>query len=324
MDQSDITTRRFHTMRRVNCRRVVFVIWAMLLMTCDAWAEWRLGVMLYDPDPNPLAHGVKITAVTPGDPAQSHGLEAGDMIYAIDGRWVHTVAEVHHSVVKSSGAIVLKIRDWRTGAVLDLRVPLRWTLKFPALRPARRTALNRMSPLERLRLRDAMLAYINDAVIAQHVQMHTRMQNDPTMTPRMRGDMLLTFHRGFIAGMETSLAQQGLPLPMWIPGTPIPEEMNIAEVPGFPGQTAFLFPPGRPPVTPVLPLEFRGVNLRNFPDRASLGMAIRPFHDAVHGAIGMQGTPRNAMGDFTSPAAPIFWCWHAFVDQIYADWEYAH
>src|SRR5690606_26947717 len=39
------------------------------------------------------------------------------------------------------------------------------------------------------------------------------------------------------------------------------------------------------------------------------------YHNGVHVAVG------GAMGAFKSPAAPIFWLWHAFVDDVWFDWQ---
>lgn len=39
------------------------------------------------------------------------------------------------------------------------------------------------------------------------------------------------------------------------------------------------------------------------------------YHNSVHGIMG------GVMGNFRSPAAPIFWLWHAYVDDIWKRWE---
>lgn len=51
-------------------------------------------------------------------------------------------------------------------------------------------------------------------------------------------------------------------------------------------------------------------------DSCSFGTAraVEPWHDGVHGAIG------GAIGPIPfAPAAVIFWCWHAFIDNLYWD-----
>jgi hypothetical protein len=44
--------------------------------------------------------------------------------------------------------------------------------------------------------------------------------------------------------------------------------------------------------------------------------AVNGWHGSVHTTVG--GTMANAD---ISPAAVIFWPWHAFVDNIYARWQ---
>lgn len=53
-----------------------------------------------------------------------------------------------------------------------------------------------------------------------------------------------------------------------------------------------------------------------FESGADLGNAINGWHGSVHIAIG--GTMSSIM---IASAAPIFWCWHAFVDHIYWNWQ---
>ena len=40
-----------------------------------------------------------------------------------------------------------------------------------------------------------------------------------------------------------------------------------------------------------------------------------PYHNSVHGTMG------GVMGNFRSPAAPIFLLWHAWVDDLWKSWE---
>ena len=48
-----------------------------------------------------------------------------------------------------------------------------------------------------------------------------------------------------------------------------------------------------------------------------LWQAMVPWHAAVHFGVG------GAMRDLhTSPAALIFWPWHAYVDNVYYSWEH--
>lgn len=43
-----------------------------------------------------------------------------------------------------------------------------------------------------------------------------------------------------------------------------------------------------------------------------------PFHNRLHGLVG------GTMGTSASPADPVFWLHHAFIDKIWADWQALH
>ncbi|WP_412762755.1 tyrosinase family protein [Peribacillus frigoritolerans] len=62
--------------------------------------------------------------------------------------------------------------------------------------------------------------------------------------------------------------------------------------------------------------QFARENLRNFPTVEALGDALIRPHNDVHIAVG------GVMNNVTrSPEAPIFWPWHAFIDDIWWEWE---
>ena len=43
-----------------------------------------------------------------------------------------------------------------------------------------------------------------------------------------------------------------------------------------------------------------------------------PFHNRLHGLVG------GTMALSTSPADPLFWLHHAFIDKLWADWQILH
>lgn len=43
-----------------------------------------------------------------------------------------------------------------------------------------------------------------------------------------------------------------------------------------------------------------------------------PFHNRLHGLVG------GTMGLSTSPAEPLFWLHHGFIDKLWTDWEILH
>lgn len=168
-----------------------------------------------------------------------------------------------------------------------------------------RKDLNQLSTAQRTTLVNLMLNYLTEDVIADHMNIvHSGVQ-------------IFTGHRAYIAGMEGFLSANGggafVPLPVWDSKNPIPAEFNVIKNPG----------PMRPPLqnlNPGIPkpaqFEYPQV-CENFDDPDDLGNAINPWHGQVHCAIG--GTMCNIM---QASAAPIFWCWHAFVDHVYWDWQH--
>lgn len=170
---------------------------------------------------------------------------------------------------------------------------------------AHRADLNALSAAERQVLVNLMLPYLTDAVVAQHTAIiHT-------------GEEIFTGHRAYIADMETHLAATGgaafVPLPMWDPATPIPPEFNVVKPQddSTPRPPLVNLNPGLP-----MPAEWDYPAVCEFESAADLGNAINGWHGGVHGAIG------GTMGAFSiASAAPIFWCWHAFVDHIYWNWQ---
>lgn len=170
---------------------------------------------------------------------------------------------------------------------------------------AHRQDLNTLSPADRLALVDLMLAYLSDDVVDDHMSIvHS-------------GVELFTGHRAYIAGMESFLSANGgaayVPLPYWNSANPIPAEFNVVkpEDDGTPRPPLVNLNPNIPK-----PADYEYPAVCDFDDPDDLGNAINGWHGSVHCTIG--GTMCNIM---IASAAPIFWCWHAFVDHIYWDWQ---
>jgi len=124
--------------------------------------------------------------------------------------------------------------------------------------------------------------------------------------------MFLTFHREFIGGLDAFLSEQGypqfVPLRAWNPAEPIPMEFNI---PNFgPRRLRNLNP------NVSFSPDFDPENLSSFRTVAELGDALMSRHNLVHQRIG------GIMNDMRmAPLAPIFWPFHGFIDDIYANWQ---
>jgi hypothetical protein len=165
---------------------------------------------------------------------------------------------------------------------------------------AHRIDLNAIPAADRQGLVDLMLTYLTDDVIDDHMSIiHS-------------GVDFFTGHRAYLGAMETWLAANGgaqfVPLPEWTPANPIPPEFNVVKAPRPALQNL------NPNMPPAPGFAFPGVcstlTLQELSD------AVNPWHGGVHVTIG------GAMGNLMdAPAAPIFWCWHAYLDDIYFDWE---
>jgi len=150
-----------------------------------------------------------------------------------------------------------------------------------------------------------ILKYLTDAIVARHASIvHS-------------GHHLLTGHRGYLAELEqfltTNKGSRYVPLPYWTPAEAIPPEFNVVKA----TDSGRVRPPLRN-LTPELPLppEFRFPGICKIGDGEKLGDALNGWHGSVHVKVG------GAMGSLEiSPAAPIFWCWHAYIDDVYWAWE---
>jgi len=174
-----------------------------------------------------------------------------------------------------------------------------------------RRNLNSLTGPERTTLVGLMLNYINDAVVWAHNP------NNPAAIVHHMGEHAFITHRNFIGDMEAWLATHGgaqfVPLPSWNPANPIPAEFNVVKPQD--GGAA------RPPLVNLNPNLPKPASL-NPPALCSIANAdalwdvnVDGWHGSVHITIG------GTMGDITiAPAAPIFFCWHGFVDEIYDDY----
>ncbi len=174
------------------------------------------------------------------------------------------------------------------------------------------------SPAERIDLYTQMSNYITMTIIAEHCSILAGDQKHGTAR-------FLPWHRNYIKHMEDYLVSQGrgqfVPLPKWNPSTCIPDEFFVGG--GVDPDCVLVF--DFPPCTNCSALEnqcpgiFRPANLSvdlcgqtNF---NSFRPTLEGWHNGVHGAVG------GTMNAYKSPSAPIFWLWHAFVDDIWFDWQ---
>lgn len=159
----------------------------------------------------------------------------------------------------------------------------------------------------------------------------------------------LRFHREHLFSLDNYIASQNhstIPLmPMWDPSNPVPwyfngwepaigtptvTYMNISTQCSNCGTTSFTedYTPYTPPTTgrPTnlqLPAMIGGVypntQLCGWTNAVDLSNEISAWHGGVHIALAFAGG--GIMGSGRSPAAFIFWAWHAYVDQVWYDWD---
>lgn len=126
----------------------------------------------------------------------------------------------------------------------------------------------------------------------------------------------LTWHREYLAKMEAALMSVNplvaIPYWDWVNDRAIPSQLNnAADITAW-GITRGTFNAGGLPTAPVINGALASA------DYASFRIAIEGPHGWVHNAVG------GTMGTSSSPADPLFWLHHAFIDKLYADWETAH
>lgn len=169
----------------------------------------------------------------------------------------------------------------------------------------RRPNIYDFSSRERALLADLILEYTTPEIIDRHWNAVLSGAHDDPVG-------FLSFHRSYILGLEEFLIRRGYgqwaPLPAWNPAEPIPLEFNIPST--GPGRLLNLNPG-------VSFAEFfEPAYLLGFPTEAELGEALIPRHNLVHSRIG--GIMNNLR---LAPAAPIFWLFHSFIDDIWWEWQ---
>jgi hypothetical protein len=168
-----------------------------------------------------------------------------------------------------------------------------------------------LTQTERKTLADHIWDFLTDAVVADHPHF------DHAYT-------VVDDHRRYLTRLERFLykrgAKQFIPLPAWDPVTRIPPEFRAVR-PYDDGS----FDKGGVPRPPIanddpgiaLPLSLQPGVICAEATLPDLWQAMLTWHADVHFGVG--GTMQDI---HTSPAALIFWPWHAFVDNIYWNWEH--
>jgi len=164
--------------------------------------------------------------------------------------------------------------------------------------------------IDRQMLVNLMLDYITDAVVEDHL-----INGQHTSDRRF-----LIWHRGYIGRLEEYLSANGgeqfVPLPYWAPDTIVPNEFRVVK-PQDDGTMGERTPLERfGPAVQNIPSSYTTDLCSSFAEIDDLANDLESFHNTIHGYIG------GTMGDIRiAPAAPLFFCWHGWIDKVYADFE---
>lgn len=139
--------------------------------------------------------------------------------------------------------------------------------------------------------------------------------------PGMDGRNFLPWHREYLAKLEARLMAVNplVTIPYWnsVVDRAIPTPLTGAAFLATWGITRGTWAPGQLATTTVFnatmaqgvtPPDFRTFELR----------LERDVHNNTHRAVG------GTMGTSTSPADPVFWLHHAFIDKCWDDWQRVH
>ncbi len=213
-----------------------------------------------------------------------------------------------------------------------------------------RPDINSFTSTQKADLANLIIDYVDNEIL----EYHCNYSQAPWNALDIHSDFdFLPFHRVYLEGLEDSLIRWGrpefVPLPYWDPLTPAPMEFRTAgpdsngidpdcatptcRIVDGPCDTIENWEPTvRFPRALSLPIQSGSQNdlcdwemdpvvpSSRFccPDGLSRQIEV-PWHNPVHAArdSGMRGV----MGNFRSPAAAIFWIWHAYVDDVWKTWE---
>lgn len=179
-------------------------------------------------------------------------------------------------------------------------------LFLPAVVLAQRPLVSDLSPVQQKRLAWAIVEYADDAVVANHAMFVDAYRPGS-------GDQFLNMAQAMTTDLEKYLAKRGLVLPAWNPDLVIPRELAVVRSEESGKERPALV---NLAVDLPLPRGFRGDRLANFATPQELGDALLPWHNKVHFQIG------GSMAQVKLAAAtPIFWCWHAYITDVYSEWE---
>jgi tyrosinase len=130
------------------------------------------------------------------------------------------------------------------------------------------------------------------------------------------GRNFLAWHREYLAKLEAALIAMNplvtIPYWDWVNDRAIPPPLFVASDLAEWGITRGTFNSSFLPTASVI----NGVMASA--DFTAFTAALESPHGWVHNAVG------GTMASSTSPADPVFWLHHGFIDKLWADWQVAH
>jgi tyrosinase len=212
-------------------------------------------------------------------------------------------------------------------AIRDLVLPERWW-SFYFCRPRYRVRKNQrnLTQIEWQRFIHAIEALAESGMPSQtyseFVQIHIDAMDTPTghMWGAHGGANFLSWHREYLAKLEARLIAINplVTLPYWdwvtdrtaIP-TALTDSHDISDWGITRGAT---FNGNSLASAAQLNTLLAGNNFNTFQNT----LEAAPFHNRLHGLVG------GTMATSASPADPVFWLHHTFIDKIWADWQVLH
>ncbi|MFK8005591.1 MAG: tyrosinase family protein [Saprospiraceae bacterium] len=225
---------------------------------------------------------------------------------------------------------------------INILFVLLFTISTNCIGQVRPDLVTDFTPAERATLVDLMQQYITAEIVDWHCN-HINLSGEEDIHDDFN---FMPFHRVYLEGMEDFFILQGhpefVPLPSWDPTTPTPTEFEVVDADCMATNCTINVGNGNPSEycsTPVNwdPDESRP-NYLNLPvqngsnndlcdhdhsptepgeeDEDGLSRRLEePYHNEVHEEMG------GNMFSFASPASPIFWNWHGYLDDMWKEWE---
>lgn len=197
-----------------------------------------------------------------------------------------------------------------------------WHKYFCRPKYRRRKNQKNLTPLEWSRFIYAIEALADTDTPAptyqEFVQIHVQAMTTPAghMWGAHGGVNFLTWHREYLAKLEARLIAINplvtIPYWNWIEDRYIPPQLNNSA-----DFTRWGITRGGTFNDTLLPTAAQHAALMTNTAFASFSSQLEasPFHNRLHGLVG------GTMGTASSPADPIFWLHHGFIDKLFADWQ---